>query len=72
MPLLDFKILSKSQSALFLSEPKLYFWPILSFIISLVCLVSTYWKLNKLFNEIICSRLYRWFFWFLPFILWPL
>jgi len=50
MPYANFRLLIKMQPGLFLSEPRFYFWPLLSFVIVLVCFVLAYRRLYALFS----------------------
>ncbi len=57
MPYADFRLLVNTQPALFLSEPRFYFWPLLSLGIVLFCFVLAYRRLYALFNVQLSGRL---------------
>ncbi len=59
MPFTDFKIFAKIHPALFLSEPRFYFWPLLSFSIVLLCFVLAYRQLYTVFYMQLSSRFVR-------------
>lgn len=67
----DFRALVSSQPSLFLSEPKIYFWPALSFIISFACLILAYRRLSALFRSPLRSRPALWLFGLMPVLVWP-
>ena len=52
-------ILIKTHPALFLSEPRFYFWPLLSFSIVLLCFVLAYRQLYTVFYMQLSSRFVR-------------
>jgi len=69
---LNFKILASTQSSLFLVEPKIYYWPVISLIISIFCFILTYRRLNQLIRQHLTSRISQWFFMLVPFLISPL
>lgn len=66
-----FRKLSLRQPGLFLSEPRIYFWPAVSLLISVACLILAYRHLISLYKREISSRLVRWSFVFMPLAVWP-
>jgi hypothetical protein len=72
MPYLDFKTFASTQSALFLSEPRIYFWPIISLIISIVCFILTYRRLIQSIRHHMISRFSQWLLMLMPLLVWPL
>ena len=70
MPYLYFKSLASAQPELFLSEPRIYFWPIVSIAISLACFLLTYRRLKQLSWQIMSSRFAQSIFILLPFLIW--
>jgi hypothetical protein len=72
MSYLKFKILASTQSSLFLVEPKIYYWPVISLIISIVCFIPTYRRLNQLIRQHLASRISQWFLMLVPFLILPL
>jgi len=70
MSYLNFKILASTQSSLFLVEPKIYYWPVISLIISIVCFLLTYRRLKQLSWQIMSSRFAQLIFIVLPFLIW--
>ena len=66
MSFADFRLLVRTQPALFLSEPRFYFWPLLSFGIVLLCFVLAYRRLYTLFDAQLSGRLARWVFGLMP------
>ena len=72
MPYLDFKSFALTQPELFLSEPRIYFWPIVSVAISLTCFLLTYRRLRQLSRQRMSSRYAQSIFILLPFLIWPL
>jgi len=71
MPFTDFKMLVKTQPELFLSEPRFYFWPLLSFGIVLLCFVLSYRRLYTVFGKRLPSRFVRWVFGLMPIMIIP-
>lgn len=71
MPYTDFRLLVKTQPAPFLSEPRFYFWPLLSLGIVLLCFVLAYHRLYTLFNVHLSGRLARWIFGLIPILVIP-
>jgi hypothetical protein len=71
MPYLDFKSFASAQPELFLSEPRIYFWPIVSMAISLACFLLTYRRLKHLSWQIMSSRFAQSIFILMPFMIWP-
>ena len=65
----DFSHLLETQPEIFLGDPGFYFWPTISLIISLVCIVLTYRHLFQLFGSRMRSRASRLVFGISPFIL---
>jgi len=72
MSYLNFKILASTKSSLFLVEPKIYYWPVISLIISIVCFIPTYRRLSQLIRQHLTSRISQWFFMLVPFLILPL
>lgn len=72
MPFNEFRALTKTQPALFLSQPKIYIWPILSLTITTVCLALACHKLYRLHWPQLPSRFSRWLFALMPILVWPL
>lgn len=72
MPFNEFRALTKTQPALFLSQPKIYIWPILSLTITTVCLVLACRRLYRLYWRQMPSQFSRWLFALMPILLWPL
>jgi hypothetical protein len=70
MPYLDFKSLGSAQSELFLSEPRIYFWPIVSIVISLACFLLIYRRLKQLSGQIMGSRFAQAMFILMPLLIW--
>jgi hypothetical protein len=71
MPRTDFYLMLKTEPALFLSEPRFYFWPLLSLGIVLLCFVLSYRRLYVLFANQLSSRTARWAFGLMPIIAIP-
>jgi len=67
----DFKLLAASQSSLFLSQPEIYFWPLLSLIISSFCCVFTYYQMYKLLKNRLLSVSSKLIFGVMPLFIWP-
>jgi len=66
MPFADVRALAKARPGLFLAEPRLYFWPLLSFGISVLCFVLAQRRLRRIFAAECPSKLSRWAFWLMP------
>jgi hypothetical protein len=64
----DFNALSTSQTRIILSEPRVYFWPSVSLLISLVCFYLAYRHLYKVFSAHLSPRITRWLYGFMPLI----
>jgi hypothetical protein len=69
---LDFKTFASTHSSLLLAAAKVYFWPAISLIISTVCFVLTYRRLNQLVRQTMISRITQRIFLFMPFLAWSL
>ncbi len=67
----DFKLLVASKPSLFLSEPEIYFWPLLSLIICSFCCVFTYYQMYKLLKDYLLSVSSKLIFGFMPLFIWP-
>ena len=72
IPFTDFKTLIKMLPELFLSEPRFYFWPLLSFGIVLLCFIIAYRRLYAIFEEQLSGKLVRWVFGLMPIVVIPL
>lgn len=68
----DFQALISQQNSLFLSEPRIYFWPLISFFISFICVVYVYLRIFKLFCMKMNTRIEQWLFGLMPLLIWPL
>ncbi len=68
----DLKSLLASNPAMFLSEPRIYFWPLLSLTISFICMVFSYRQLYSVFAKPMSKRFERWTFGLMPLMIWPL
>jgi hypothetical protein len=64
----DFNTLSPSQIGIILSEPRVYFWPFVSLLISVVCFYFAHKHLYKVFPAQLSSRITCWLFGFMPLI----
>ncbi len=67
----NFKNLAELDSKMILSEPRLYFWPVVSFIISLICFIFAYKKFYTIFKPNMNSKLSKWVCGFMPVIVTP-
>ena len=67
----ELKSLLDSNPAMFLSEPRIYFWPLLSFTISLICILYSYRQLYRLVVKQMKKRFEPWVFGLMPFMIWP-
>jgi len=65
----EFSHLLETQPEIFMGDPGLYFWPTVSLVISLVCIMLAYRHLLLLFGSRMQSRTSKMVFWLLPFIL---
>jgi hypothetical protein len=72
MPFADFRMLVKTQPALFLSEPRFFFWPLLSFSIVFFCFILAYRRLYALFAAQLSNKITRWIFGLMPVAVIPL
>lgn len=72
MSYFNFKTLISTQSSVFLSEPTIYFWPVISLIVSTACFILTYRQLNQFVRQTMIFRFAQWIFLFMPFLVWPL
>jgi hypothetical protein len=68
----NFKIFASTQPSLFLSEPKIYFWPVISLIISVACFILTYHRLRQLIRYQMISWISQWLFMIMPLLVWPI
>jgi len=66
MPYTNLKIIASTQPSLFLSEPKIYFWPVISLIISVACFILTYHRLKQLVSHHMISWISQWLFMIMP------
>jgi len=66
MPFADFKTLIKMQPEFFLSEPRFYFWPLLSIGIVLLCFTLAYRRLFTIFKGHLSGKVDRWIFGLMP------
>jgi hypothetical protein len=66
----DFLQLTRTQPSLFLSEPRIYFWPLVSLTIVLTCFILAY-RLYGLFSTSMQAKVVRWLFGFMPLIVTP-
>jgi hypothetical protein len=71
MPFADFITLIKMQPELFLSEPRIYFWPLVSFGIVLFCFILAYRHLYAIFEVQLSCKLVRWIFGLMPIVVIP-
>jgi hypothetical protein len=68
----NLKIFATTQPSLFLSEPKIYFWPVISLIISVACFILTYHRLKQLIRYQMISWISQWLFMIMPLLVWPI
>lgn len=68
----DLLQLTRTQPALFLSEPRFYFWPLISLAIVLTCFVLDYLRLYELFGASMQAKVARWLFGCMPLMVTPL
>jgi len=68
----ELQSLITTKPALFLSEPRIYFWPLLSLTISFIGGVFSYRQLYRLFAKQMPKRMERWIFGLMPIIIWPI
>jgi hypothetical protein len=67
----DFIQLTHTQPKLFLSEPRVYFWPLVSISIVLTCFFFAYHHLYKLFSVYMPRKVAQWLFGLMPLIVTP-
>jgi hypothetical protein len=67
----EFRMLVKTQPGLFLSEPRFYFWPLLSFSIVVFCFIIAYRRLYTIFDIQLSTKLNRWVFGLMPIVVIP-
>jgi hypothetical protein len=67
----DFFQLTRAQPERFLSEPRFYFWPLMSLAIVLTCFILAYRRLFRLFGSSMQSKAARWLFGLMPLIVTP-
>lgn len=58
--------IADTQPSLILSNPRVYFWPAVSMILSAACFIIAYKKLYKAFGPQMESKLSRWIFGLMP------
>ncbi len=66
-----FKNIALSSPKVFISNPYIYFWPIVSLLICSLCLIISYRKLVFLFKDFLSHFLYKFVFAFLPLASFP-
>jgi hypothetical protein len=71
IPFNDFFQLTQTQPALFFSEPRVYFWPLVSLVIVLTCFVFAYRCLYRLFGSYMPTKAARWLFGLMPLVVTP-
>lgn len=71
MLLSEFKNFLATRSSIFLSHPSFYFWPVISFLITFICLFIAYKNLLNVFKSELESPLKKMLFILTPVIIWP-
>lgn len=67
----EFRNIALSTPRKFISNPYVYFWPMVSLLICTVCLIISYKKLASLFKDFLSHPLYRLVFALLPLASFP-
>lgn len=67
----EFKKIALSNPKVFISNPYVYFWPIVSFLICFVCLIISYKKLAFLYRDFLPHFLYKFVFALIPLASFP-
>lgn len=67
----NFKSLALSKPEIFISNPYVYFWPLLSLLICAICLIISYLKLSRIYKVYLNHFLYKLVFALIPLASFP-